>query len=120
VSVSGFHETELLVLEHRLVERHRNVVLGLEPHGGRDFFWILEWGQIDGAHHDPGIGNSDSDALGKLVLGEQVAQRRGQSLNIEDFAVTHDSAWKGHMGRALRRESGLAALDRGDVTRLDV
>ena len=32
-AVGGVHETERMVLQDRLLERHRDVVLGLEAHG---------------------------------------------------------------------------------------
>ena len=77
-TVSRLDDPERVVLEHRLLERHRDVLLGLEAGGGRDVLGIVERRQVKRAHDDARIGDADPHALGELVLGEHRLQRLGE------------------------------------------
>ena len=63
---------ERLVVEHRVLERHRKLVLRLEAHGRGELLGVLEVGQVDDAHDDLLVGQADADALVEaLVLAVQ-------------------------------------------------
>ena len=94
---------ERLVVEHRVLERHRKLVLRLEAHGGLELLGVLEVGQVDDAHDDLLVGEADADALVQaLVLAVQRPQGLGQAVDVGDLAVADDP-------RLERRERG--ALD---------
>ena len=105
----GLHEAERLVLEHRLIERHRDVVLGLEADRRGDLLGSRERRQVQRAHDDALIGEAEAHPLAELVLGEHRAQNLGERLDVDDLAVAD------HPGRQRR---GGSAFDGNPVARL--
>ena len=108
------------MLEHRLLERHRDVVGGLEADRGVDLLGALERRKVEGAHHDALVGDAEADALAELVLGEQIAERGGERLDVDDLSVTDDAGGKWRGRGALDLHLARARLHRGHVARLDV
>ncbi len=80
----------------------------------------LERRQIERAHHDALVGHADADALAEFVLGEQIAERGGESVDIDDLAVTDDARGKRRGRGALDLDLTRARLHRGHVARLDI
>ena len=58
--VGRLDDPERMVLEHRLVERHRDVVLGLEANRRGELLGVLERREIDRAHDDALVGDADA------------------------------------------------------------
>ena len=68
-------DAERLVVEHGLVERHRDLVLRLEAHGGRELLGVLEVRQVDDAHDDLLVGDADAHALAEALVARGTASR---------------------------------------------
>ena len=68
-----------LVLEHRLVERHRHLLLGLEADGRVHLLRVLDRRQPQRADDDPLVADPEPHLLGELVLGEERLQRLGEA-----------------------------------------
>ena len=95
------------MVEHRVLERHRKLVLRLEAHGRLELLGVLEVGQVDDAHDDLLVGEADADALVQaLVLAVQRPQRLGQTVDVGDLAVADDPGLE-------RRERGALDAQRG-------
>ena len=118
--LGGVDDAERVVLEHRLLKRHRDVVGRLEADGGADLLRPLERRQIERAHDDALVGDAQADALAELVGGEQVAQRRRESLDVDDLAVADDAGGQLGARGALDRYVAGPGLDGGDVAGFDV
>ena len=54
-----------LPVEHRLVERHRDVLLGLEADRVLELVGVLDRRQAQRAHGDPLVGDAEADGLAK-------------------------------------------------------
>ena len=108
------------MLEHGLLERHRDVVGRLEADRRADLLGALQRREVERAHHDALVGDTDAHPLGKLVSGEQVAQRRGERLDVDHLAVADDARGKLGAGGTLDGHVTGARLNRCDVSGLDV
>ena len=64
----GGNATDHLVLKHGLVERHRDLLLGLEADRCLHLLRILDHRQAHGADDDPLVADPESHLLGELVL----------------------------------------------------
>ena len=80
------------MLEHRLVERHRDLLLGLEANGGLQLLRVLDRGQAQRADDDALVADPEPHPLGELVLGEERLQRLGEALRVDDLALV-EGAW---------------------------
>ena len=111
-----------LVLEHRLVERHRDLLLGLEANRGIHLLRVLDDRQAHGADDDALVADPEPHLLGQLVLGEEILQRGGEAVRVEHLALVEGTGRKrsdrrsAHLGRAV----GAVHLGRGDAARLDL
>ncbi len=83
----GRHAADHLVLEHRLVERHRHLLLRLEAHRRLHLLRILDRRQANGAHDDPLVADAEPHALAQLVLGEELLQPRDEPLGVLHLAL---------------------------------
>ena len=73
----GGDAADHLVVEDRLVERHRDLLLGLEADRGLELRRVLDRRQAQGADDDALVGDPEPHPLGELVLGEErLAARR--------------------------------------------
>ena len=119
-AVRRLDDAERVMLEHGLLERHRDVVGRLEANRGVDLLGALERRKVERAHHDALVGDAEAHAPAELVLGEQVAQRGGERLDVDDLAVADDAGGKRRGGGALDLDLARARLDGGHVAGLDV
>ena len=63
----GGDAADHLVVEHRLVERHRDLLLGLEADRGLELLRVLDRRQPQGADDDALVGDPEAHPLGELV-----------------------------------------------------
>ncbi len=120
-SLLGVDDAEHVVLEHRLLQRHRDVVLRVKAHGRRDLLGVRERRQVDGAHEDPLAGDAQAHALAELVLLEEVPQRLGERLDVGDLAVAQQPGRQRDARGALDFDGRARAdLNRGGEAGLDV
>jgi hypothetical protein len=109
------------VVEDRLVEAHRQLVLGMEAHDGVELLGRLDRRQVQVAHDDALVGHTDPHAAVQLVVAEELGERLGEGLHVGDLAVADDVGIQGRRGD--RRDGEIVAVgDRGHGhgTRLDV
>ena len=96
LTVLGDALGEDLVIEHRLLERDRQHLLGAEANRVRKLLRILDPGHLERADADPVVGDAEPDAaLRQLVLGEERLQRDGESLGVAQLAVDDDAVIEG-------------------------
>ena len=93
---------------------------GLEADRGVDLLGALQRRKVEGAHDDALVGDAEADALAELVLGEQVTERGGERVDVDDLAVADDAGGKRRRGGALDLDLARARLDGGHVAGLDV
>ena len=109
------------VVDHRLVERHRDLLLGREADRRVQLLRVLDRRQAQGAHDDALVGDAEPHPLGELVLGEEAAQRLGDGVGVGDLAVVEGLGRQrrgrggGDAGRAVDLHFG-----RGDAAGLDL
>ena len=65
---SRLDDAERLEVEDRLVERHRQLLLGLEADGGGERLVVLDRRQVEHADDDARVGDADAHAAVELVL----------------------------------------------------
>src|SRR5689334_6401039 len=107
-----------VVIEHDLVERHRDRLGRLEADGHRELLGVVDLRQLEVAHDDLLVGDAEADAAGKVVRLEEVAQRFGERVDVRDLAVGD------HAGRQLGADRAGDAvgtdLDSGDELAVEV
>ena len=59
---------EHVVVEHRLLERHRKLLLRLEADRGLELLLVVDRRQLEHAERDLLAGDAEPDALGQVVL----------------------------------------------------
>ena len=96
------------------------MVRRLEANRRADLLGALERRQVQRAHDDALVGDTQPNAPAQLVGREQVAQGGGQRVDVNDLAVTHDAGRQLRAGGALDLDLAGARLDGGDVAWLDV
>ncbi len=101
-AVGRVDDPERLVLEHGLVERHRDLLLGREAHGRVELLAVGDRRKVDGAHDDALVGHADAHPLGQLVGGPQRLERVGELVDVGDLAVADDARAERRGGRARR------------------
>ena len=84
-------DPQRVVLEHRLLERHRDVLLGLEADRRGDLLRVGQRRKVERAHDDPLVGDAEPYPPAELVLREQLAQHGGERVDVDDLAVAHDA-----------------------------
>ena len=110
-----------LPVEHCLLERHRDLVLGLEADRGVELVLVLDERHAQVRTIDPLVGDADADLLGQLVLGEEILQRRRPGLGVGDLTLAGGARLKrGDAGSADRGRAVARHLGRGDAAGLDV
>ena len=70
----GGNAADHLVLQHRLLERHRDLLLGLEANRGLHLGGVLDRRQAQGADDDVLVADPEPHSLGELVLGEELLE----------------------------------------------
>ena len=113
LAVLGDALGEDLVVEHRLLERDRQHLLGPEANRIRELLRVLDPRHLEGADADPVVGDAEPDAaLGQLVLGEEGLERDGQRLGVAQLAVDDDAVVERGASR-LDELGGLAVAHAG-------
>ena len=118
----GGDAADHLMLEHRLVERHRDLLLGLEADRRVHLLRVLDRRQTQRADDDALVADPEPHPLGELVSGEERLQRVGEPIGIEHLALVEDPGVErlDRRGGDLRGAVGAAHLGRGDAARLDL
>ena len=103
-AVLGRSAADDLVLEHRLVDRHRNLLLCLEPHRRVHLLRVLDRRQPKGPHHDALVADAEADLLRELVRRVHRLQAVDEAIGVEDLAVVEGAAleWVDRGGSELR------------------
>ena len=91
-----------LVLEHRLVERHRHLLLGLEANRGLHLLGVLDRRQPHRPDDEALVADPEPHLLAELVLGEERLQRRRKTARVEHLALVEGA---GVERRRSRRRS---------------
>jgi len=112
--MSGRHRLQHLEVEHGVVERDRDELLGLEADRAREI-GIGHGREVDGADDHPRSGDADPDlALLQAELAPQALDRGGDRAGVEDLALAHRV--EGQCDLAERAEGdGVVELDVGDA-----
>ncbi len=97
------------MVEHGLVERHRDRVGRLEADGGVALLRVLDARELDHADDDLLVGHAEPDALGEAGRRDEVLQGLGEPVAIGDLAILN------HAARQLdaRAADDATALDLG-------
>ena len=83
-----------LPVEDRLLERHRDVILGLEANRRLELAVVLDQWQAKGPHRHPLVRESHPNGLRELVTGEQLLERVPQRLGVGYLALAEDAGAK--------------------------
>ncbi len=76
-----------LMLEHGLVERHRNLLLRLEANGRLHLLRVLDRRQPQRADDHLLVADAEPHLLGELVRGEEGLERVGDAVRVGDLAL---------------------------------
>ena len=79
-----------VVVEHRLVERHRDRLGGLEADGGVALLGVLDARQLDHADHDLLVRDAEPDALRETGLLDEALERVGEPVAVGDLTVADE------------------------------
>ena len=106
------------MVEHGLVERHCDRLGRLEADGGVALLLVLDARKLDHADDDLLVRHSEADALRQPGLCDEVLQRLGEPVAVDDFAVA-DEAFRQFEACAAHDAS---ALDLGgcEVATVDI
>ena len=92
LAVLGHALGEHLVVEHRLLERDRQHLLGAEADRVRELLRVVDAGDLEGADADPVVRDPEPDAaLRQLVLGEERLEGERERLGVAELAVDDDA-----------------------------
>jgi hypothetical protein len=107
------------VVKNSLLERHRDRFLGAEADGVLQFRGILDQRQLKAADDYTLVGDPDADALAQLVPAEEVLERLGKDIPVDEIALLHHSRreWD---DRGAAHGTAALNLGRGDAFRGDV
>jgi hypothetical protein len=68
------------------------VLLGVEPHGGRELVAVAQRRQVDDADDDLLVGDADADPLAEaLVVAPEGAEGPREGVGVDDLAVAQDA-----------------------------
>ena len=95
-----------LPVEDRLLERHRDLVLGLKADRGRELVGALDRRQEQRPHRDPLIGDPEPHVARQLALGEQRLERVRERVRVGHLALVKDAG--GQRGDAVAGDLGAA------------
>ena len=109
------------MVEHRLLQRHRKLLLRLKADGGVELLSVLDQRQLEHAQGHALAGQPEADVLGKLVLGEELPELLGETLGIGDLTLVEEPGEQGLGGRLPEdRAVAVAELGGGQKAGLDV
>ena len=109
------------VVQHRLLERHRQLLLGLEADRCLELLLVVDRRQLEHAQRDLLAGDAEADALGKVVLAEEGLQtrRRGRRRRRplpRGRGPGRGSSWPRAPGRGCRSLNSAAARKPGSMS----
>ena len=97
---------EHVVVEHGLLDRDRQRLLGAEADRVLELLRVVDARDLEDADADAVVGDAEPDALArKLVLAEERAQRVGEQLGLAQLAADDDAVARGR-SRATWTSSG--------------
>ncbi len=115
------NQAEWVEVEHRIGERHRHLVLGLEAHGRGELLAVGHRRQVERAHHRALIGDAHAHALAETAGREHLAQCLRQRVDVDDLALAHRVGVERLGGGAFGEDRAVhARLHRSYETGLDV
>src|SRR4051794_17250498 len=106
------------MVEHRLVEWHRDRLGRLEADGGVALLLVLDARQLDHADDDLLVGHAEPDALRQAGLGDEVLEGFSQAVAVHDLAVG-DKA-RGQLGARAADDATTLYLGGGEVATVDI
>ena len=110
-----------LPVEHGLLERHRDVVLGLKADRVGELAGILDRRQREGADGDSLVGDAEPHGARELVLGEELLERVAEGLGVGDLALVEDPRLEGLDAVAHDLDGAVDShLGRGNASGLDI
>ena len=112
---------EHVVVQHRLLERHRKLLLGLEADRGLELLLVVDRRQLEHAESDLLAGDAEPDALGQVVLLEEGLDAVGEPVDVDDLTLVEEAGAEGLGGRPHERGLSIAAeFGGGEEAGLDV
>ena len=96
------------VVEHRLLERHRKLLLRLEAHRGLELLLVVDDRQLEHAQRDLLAGDAEADALRQVVLAEEGPDPVGEAVDVDDLALVEEAGAEGLGRRAHERRRASA------------
>ena len=99
---------EHVVVEHRLLERHRKLLLRLEANRRLELLVVVDRRQLQDTQRDLLAGDAEPDALGQVVLLEEGLDAVGEPVDVDDLALVEEAGAEGlgggpHRARAIHR-----------------
>src|SRR3954471_22377443 len=79
------------MLEDRLIQRHRDLLLGLEANRCLHLLRVLDRGRAQGPRDHPLVADAEPYPLRKLVFGEERLQRLGKAVRAGNLSVLEDA-----------------------------
>src|SRR6185503_4610115 len=112
---------EHVVVEHRLLERHRELLLRLEADGGLELLLVVDRGQLEDAERDLLAGNAEPDALGQVVLAEEGLHAVSEPVDVHDLTLMEEAGAESLGGGTDQlRLAAAGELGSSEEARLDV
>ena len=115
------HTLEHVVVQHRLLERHRKLLLRLEANRGLELLLVVDRRQLEHAERDLLAGDAEPDALGQVVLLEEGLDAVGEPVDVDDLTLVEEAGAEGLGRRPQERGRSTAAeFGGGEEAGLDV
>ena len=102
-ALSVVEALEHAVIEHGLLERHRQLLLRLEANGGVELLLALDVGQLDDAYDDLLAGDAETHDLRQAVVTEEGPQLLGETVHVGDLTFVEQPGRQRAGGSALQR-----------------
>ena len=106
------------MVEHRLLQRHRKLLLRLKADGGVELLGVLDRGSSSTRRATRWLASPRRTLLGKLVLGEEHPELLGEALGVDDLTLVEEAGQQALGGRppenrAVAVPSSAAAMKPG-------
>ena len=88
------------MVEHGLVERHRDRLGGLVADGGVALLGVVDARQLDHADDDLLVRDAEPDALRKTGLLDEALEHLGEPVAVHDLTVTDEAGGQLEAGAA--------------------
>jgi hypothetical protein len=120
--LGALDDLERLVVDDRLVDRHRQLVGRVEADGRRELLGVAQVGQLQRADDDLLVGDADADPLAEaLVVAEEGAQGVAERRAVDHLAVADDAGLEGRERGRLHIDAAVDGdLRDGDAAGVDV